>query len=58
MVGSIKKRTNSRVKDAADGRTHLQLLTAEERVREVAKMLSGDEVTEAAMELARGLIEK
>ncbi|MBR4851311.1 MAG: DNA repair protein RecN [Tidjanibacter sp.] len=44
-------------KDAADGRTHLQLLTAEERVREVAKMLSGDEVTEAAMELARGLIE-
>ena len=45
-------------KDAADGRTHLQLLTAEERVREVAKMLSGDEVTEAAMELARGLIEK
>jgi DNA repair protein RecN (Recombination protein N) len=43
-------------KDAAAGRTHITLLSAEERVEEVAKMLSGNEVTEAAMAQARELI--
>ena len=43
-------------KDAAQGRTHITLLSAEERVEEVAKMLSGNEVTEAAMAQARELI--
>ncbi|MBQ2797708.1 MAG: DNA repair protein RecN [Tidjanibacter sp.] len=46
-------------KDAADGRTHIELLSAEERVVEIAKMLGGNEdVSDAALELARRLIEK
>ncbi|MBE6201175.1 MAG: DNA repair protein RecN [Rikenellaceae bacterium] len=44
-------------KDAKAGRTNISLLSAEERIEEVAKMLSGNEVTEAAMAQARELIE-
>ena len=43
-------------KDSGDGRTHIKLLTREERVEEVAAMLSGTDVTEAALQQARQLI--
>jgi DNA repair protein RecN (Recombination protein N) len=43
-------------KDSADGRTHIKLLTTEERTYEVAAMLSGADVTEAALQQARQLI--
>ena len=36
--------------------THIRLLTGEERVEELAKMLSGNEVSEAAINNARALI--
>ena len=36
--------------------THISLLTAEERVTEIAKMLSGDSVSSAAMENAKQLL--
>lgn len=39
-----------------EGRTHLRRLTAEERETEIAKMLSGAEVTEAARSQARILL--
>ncbi len=45
-------------KDAADGRTHVELLSESEREVEIAKMLSGNEVTDAAMELARKLMSR
>ncbi|WP_300851997.1 DNA repair protein RecN [uncultured Rikenella sp.] len=38
------------------GRTHLRRLSAEERTREIAKMLSGAEVTAAALEQAKILL--
>lgn len=43
-------------KDSGDGRTHIRLLTPEERIEEVASMLSGADVTEAALAQARQLI--
>jgi DNA repair protein RecN (Recombination protein N) len=43
-------------KDAGDGRTHIKHLTPEERISEVAAMLSGTDVTEAALEQARALL--
>ncbi len=43
-------------KDAGDGRTHIKHLTPEERISEVAAMLSGTNVTEAALEQARALL--
>lgn len=43
-------------KDGGDGRTHIKLLTTEERTYEVAAMLSGADVTEAALQQARQLI--
>lgn len=43
-------------KDSGDGRTHLKLLSPEERISEVAAMLSGTDVTEAALEQARALL--
>ncbi len=39
-----------------EGRTHLKRLTDEERVREIAKMLSGAEITPAALEQAQILL--
>ena len=39
-----------------DSRTNINLLTADERVEEVAKMLSGSEITSAALEQARLLL--
>ena len=39
-----------------EGRTHLRRLTAEERETEIAKMLSGAEITEAARSQARILL--
>ncbi|MBR2006946.1 MAG: DNA repair protein RecN, partial [Alistipes sp.] len=39
-----------------DSRTNITLLSAEERIEEVAKMLSGSEVTSAALEQARLLL--
>ena len=43
-------------KDAADGRTHIELLSPEERVVEIAKMLSGNDITDTAIELAKRLL--
>jgi DNA repair protein RecN (Recombination protein N) len=44
-------------KDSADGtHSHMQQLTAEERVTEIAQMLSGDSVSEAALNNARELL--
>ena len=43
-------------KDAADGRTHIELLSQEERVVEIAKMLSGNDITDTAIELAKRLL--
>ena len=43
-------------KDSGDARTHLKLLSPEERISEVAAMLSGTDVTEAALEQARALL--
>lgn len=45
-------------KDSGDGRTHIKLLSAEERIKEVAAMLSGTDVTEAALQQARELINR
>lgn len=45
-------------KDADDGRTRIRLLSQSERVEEVAAMLSGSEVTEAAREQARELMQR
>lgn len=43
--------------DSADGtHSHMQQLTAEERVTEIAQMLSGDSVSEAALNNARELL--
>ena len=39
-----------------DSRTHIRPLSTEERVAEIAKMLSGDSVTEAAIQQARHLL--
>lgn len=39
-----------------DGQTHITRLTAEERITEIAKMLSGSEITPAALEQARILL--
>ena len=39
-----------------EGRTHLRRLTSEERETEIAKMLSGAEITEAALAQARILL--
>jgi DNA repair protein RecN (Recombination protein N) len=36
--------------------THMKLLTPEERHIEIAKMLSGEEITNAALENARALL--
>jgi len=36
----------------------VRLLTADERVQEVAKMLAGEDVTEAALTQARELLKK
>ena len=41
-----------------EGHTHLRRLTAEERVTEIAKMLSGAEITDAALSQARILLAK
>lgn len=38
------------------GRTNIQLLTAEERIEQIATMLSGSTITEAALEQARILL--
>jgi DNA repair protein RecN (Recombination protein N) len=38
------------------GHTHLRRLTPEERTTEIAKMLSGAEITPAALEQARILL--
>ncbi len=43
-------------KDAADGRTHIELLSPEQRVVEIAKMLSGNDMTDTALELAKRLL--
>ena len=43
-------------KDGESGHTRLRLLTHEERIEEVAAMLSGTDVTPAALEQARQLI--
>lgn len=43
-------------KDSVDSRTHLRLLSPQERVDEIAKMLSGTTVTAAAIEQAKELI--
>lgn len=43
-------------KDSGDGRTHIKHLSPEERISEVAAMLSGADVTEAALEQARALL--
>lgn len=43
-------------KDPADGRSRIRLLSYEERVREVAAMLSGTDITEAAIAQAQSLI--
>lgn len=43
-------------KDAKEGITRIALLSAEERIREVASMISGNEVTEAAIAQARTLL--
>lgn len=40
-----------------DGRTDIRLLSAEERITEIAKMLSGSEITAAAIEQAKHLID-
>jgi DNA repair protein RecN (Recombination protein N) len=37
-------------------RTHIRLLEQEERVVEIAKLMSGEEVTDASMETARHLL--
>ena len=42
----------------SEGRTHLRRLTAEERTTEIAKMLSGAEITPAAMEQAKILLQR
>ncbi|MBQ2393976.1 MAG: DNA repair protein RecN [Alistipes sp.] len=42
----------------SEGRTHLRRLTSEERTTEIAKMLSGAEITEAALSQARILLNK
>lgn len=42
----------------SEGRTHLRRLTSEERTTEIAKMLSGAEITEAALSQARILLKK
>ena len=42
----------------SEGRTHLRRLTSEERTTEIAKMLSGAEITEAALTQARILLKK
>lgn len=39
-----------------NSRTHIRPLSAEERVEEIAKMLSGDKITEAALSQARHLL--
>ncbi|MDE5695275.1 MAG: DNA repair protein RecN, partial [Alistipes sp.] len=39
-----------------DGRTSIARLTAEERIQEIAKMLSGNTVTDAALQQARILL--
>ena len=39
-----------------DGRSNIRRLTSEERVTEIAKMLSGSEITEAAITQARNLL--
>ena len=41
-----------------DGNTHLRLLTHEERIEEVAAMLSGTDITASAREQASALLEK
>ena len=38
-------------------RTHLSRLTSEERVEEIAKMLSGSDITAAALEQAKILLQ-
>lgn len=43
-------------KDVEDGRTRIRLLTRQERIEEIAAMLSGSSVTDAAREQARELI--
>jgi len=47
-------------KDSSDGtvKTFIKLLSDEERLQEIAKMLSGDSVTEAAIENARVLLKR
>lgn len=42
----------------SEGRTHLRRLSSEERTTEIAKMLSGAEITEAALSQARILLKK
>jgi DNA repair protein RecN (Recombination protein N) len=41
-----------------DGNTHLRLLTHEERIEEVAAMLSGTDITASAREQASALLDK
>ena len=51
--------TSSLLKKISDEHTTVstvRLLTREERVQEVAKMLAGDDVTEAALTQARELL--
>ena len=47
-------------KEASDGRTHsdIRLIEGEERVREIARMLSGTEITDEALANARSLLNK
>ncbi len=45
-------------KDGVEARTQIKLLSGEERVREVAAMLSGADVTEAAIVQARELLKQ
>lgn len=38
--------------------THMQLLSEEQRVEELARLLAGDEITDSALENAKGLLQK
>lgn len=38
--------------------THMQLLSDEQRVEELARLLAGDEITDSALENAKGLLQK
>jgi DNA repair protein RecN (Recombination protein N) len=38
--------------------SHMQMLTPEERIKEIAQMLSGSDVTDAAIQNAKELLKK